>query len=697
MSTAAARPAPSLTDQVQFLPGVGPKRAAALERMGIRTCGDLLYHLPHRHERNEARTIIHLDFDTTATIVGRITAVRTEGRWRGGRTTATLIDNTGRCSLVWFSAPWMADKIHRGDIVRVSGRVTEYQRLPQLVNPKIAVLGADAPPVDESAPARFEAVYPASQELPAPVIAKLIHTHLDRLLSLVHDPLPPEHLKRRGLVGLAAALRGMHRPRSDGESIQARKRLAYDELLLLQLAVGRRRATRAGDSARPLPSSPEIDARIRRRFPFSLTPGQDRAIRAVTADLARRRPMHRLLQGDVGCGKTIVAVYAALVAVANRSQAAIMAPTELLAEQHMRSITRYLEGSRVRFARLTGGLRKADRAAILRALADGEIDLVVGTHALIQGDVKFKQLGLVIIDEQHRFGVRQRAVLRQKGLSPHYLVMTATPIPRTLAMTVFGDLDVTTIQGMPPGRSPIQTRVVTPVGREAAWLFVKQRLAAGEQAYVVYPVIDESDTMQIRAASREFQQLAREVFPDRAVGLLHGRLAADERDRVMKDFLARRIDVLVATTVIEVGIDVPNATVMAIEHAERYGLSQLHQLRGRIGRGDAPGTCLLMTDSRAAADNERLRIMESTQDGFKIAEEDLRLRGPGELIGARQHGLPALHVADLIGDAELLRLAQQDADELLRNDPPLARPAHAALRAALHERHRDALQLVHTG
>jgi ATP-dependent DNA helicase RecG len=399
----------------------------------------------------------------------------------------------------------------------------------------------------------------------------------------------------------------------------------------------------------------------------------------------------------VGCGKTVVALYAALVTVANRCQAAIMAPTELLAEQHYRSIDKYLADSRVRYALLVGRLGAKERRDMVAQIENGEVDLVVGTHALIQEDVCFQRLSLVVVDEQHRFGVRQRATIRSKGPSPHYLVMTATPIPRTLAMTVFGDLDVTTIDDLPPGRAPIQTRVVGDANSKEVWRFVCSRLDQGEQAYVVYPLIDESDKLEVKAATTECQRLSKQVFPGRSVGLLHGRLKPEERDAVMADFVAGRVDVLVATTVVEVGIDVPNATCMVIEHAERYGLSQLHQLRGRIGRGSRPGYCMLMTDSINGETTQRLSVLAATTDGFKIAEEDLRLRGPGEMMGTRQHGLPELRVANLVSDIDLLRMAQQDAGRIVQQDPQLRRPEQAVLRSLLMQKYRDTIELLDVG
>ncbi len=694
MSKSGAREV-RLGDDVQYLPGVGPSRAAHLNKLGIRTAGDLLEYFPVRHTKTESRTIENLDEGMYATVVGRIAAVQTRMGRLGRSVAATLIDNTGRCGLTWFNAPWMVQKLERGMVVRATGRVGAYRDLPQLVNPKIAVLSQDAGPISEREPARFDGVYPATAGLSSEQIGRLIHSNLDRLLAQVQECHSDGFLKERTLSGRRWALQMLHRPTNDEDAEQARRRLAYDELLLMQLAVQiGRRQRRSGATALALPVTAEIDARIRRRFPFPLTGSQDKAVKSIAADLSKPVPMNRLLQGDVGCGKTVVALYAALTAVAHKAQAAIMAPTELLAEQHARSIERFLAGSRVQSGLLTGNLKAGRRRQVLAAIASGDMNIVVGTHALIQEDVQFAGLGLVIVDEQHRFGVRQRAIMRGKGPAPHYLVMTATPIPRTLAMTVFGDLDVTTIDELPPGRAPITTRVCLRRDQPATWEFIRRRLETGEQAYVVYPIIDESDKTELRAATSEYERLKDSVFPRRRVGLMHGRLTTEERDAVMQDFAAGRIDVLVSTTVIEVGIDVANATCIVIEHAERYGLSQLHQLRGRVGRGEKPGWCFLMVQSSQAGENERLGVLAQTNDGFEIAEADLRLRGPGEMMGTRQHGLPELRAADLLRDGELLRMAQRDAESMLQSDARLRRREHVPIREMLTNRYGDALGML---
>jgi len=684
-----------LDTDIKFLKGVGPARAKRLAKLGLRTVGDLLEHFPMRHERREARLIENLDYGMTATVVGQIARVSaTFGR--GGKTIrAALIDNTGRCSLTWFHAGWIQDKIKQGMVIRATGKVNEFRHLPQIVNPQFTVLADDAGPVDESEAPELAGVYPATMEVSSKAIAKLVRANLDDMLRAADEPLPRELRVRRELPGRRWALRQMHLPENDDKREKARSRLAYDELLLMQLSVAlARRARKHAGAAQAFEINPLIDERIRARFPFALTDAQNRAIADIAGDIANPRPMNRLLQGDVGCGKTVVALYAALRAIAGKAQAAIMAPTELLAEQHYRNARKYLDGSRVRIGFMRGGVSTAERRQLRLGAAAGQLDLIVGTHALIQEGVEFKQLGLVVVDEQHRFGVKQRAALRGKGTAPHFLLMTATPIPRTMALTAFGDLDVTVIDQLPPGRSPIKTRVFMENEAREVWNLVNQRLVAGEQAYVVYPVIEESEKLDLRDATSAFEKMQNGPFADRRVALLHGRLPREERDAVMSAFAAGEIDVLVATTVIEVGIDVPNATCMVIEHSERFGLSQLHQLRGRVGRGDKPGYCYLIGDKQ---ERERLNIMAGTTDGFEIAEEDLRIRGPGEFFGTRQSGLPELRVANLAEDIDLIMRARDDAATLLRNDPHLEKKENRLLKHALKAKYGPAMEWISAG
>ncbi len=671
--------------------------------MGLVTVGDLVEHFPFRHEvEPPPQAIDTLVLDEPATVIAEVQSVRLSGPMRRLGVRAMLRDATGRMSAVWFNAPHMADRLRPGGRVRLFGKVTEHNQLAEMVNPRVQWLDGDGPGPPSAA--RLIAVYPATGQLPSRQIAAIVQAALREADAAIVETLPPELLARRGLLGRREAVLCMHHPPSLEAVPEARRRLAYEELLLMQLAIALGRRWTATHARAPiLAGSPRIDERIRRRFPFRLTDAQNRVIAEIAADLARERPMTRLLQGDVGSGKTVVALYAALLAVANRRQCAILAPTEVLAAQHFNGINRYLEGSRVRRCLLGGRGPRTGRARLLESIADEAMDLVVGTQALLEEKVRFGALGLVIVDEQHKFGVAQRATLRSKPKAsadsparfvPHYLVMTATPIPRTLSMTVFGDLDVSVIDELPPGRSRVATALVRPPDEARAWLEVRRRIARGEQAYIVYPLVEESEAVDLKAAVQEAQQIGRTLLPGAAVGLLHGRMKNPEKQEVMSRFAAGRLDVLVTTTVIEVGVDVPNATVMVVQHAERYGLSALHQLRGRVGRGSKPGLCLLFARGGGEAAARRLDVLCRTCDGFRIAEEDLRIRGPGELLGTRQHGWPEFRVASLIEDVELLTAARDDAARLVAADPRLAAPEHAALRAELRRRFREKVAFI---
>ncbi len=685
---------------VQYLPGVGPHRAKLLANLGIGAVGDLVFHLPFRYEREpEACAIGELALGEVCTVLAGVVSVRSRGGYGRPSVVVTLVDATGQCTARWFNAAWVAQKVAPGDTIRISGTVGEYRGQAQFVNPSLQVIG-DHDDERVAGQQRLLAVYPATAGITSPQIARLLDRALPGLLEQVDEWFDDAHRKQRSLPLRRTALERVHRPVRLEDAQVARRRLAYDELFLMQLAILRKRhIERSSVRGVPIANTDEIDRRIRRRFPFKLTAAQRRAIDQIVADLARAVPMNRLLQGDVGAGKTVVALYAALLTVAHRYQVAIMAPTEILAEQHGRSIQQYLAGSRVRTELLVGGLSRGARADCIQRIGRGEVDIVVGTQALLERDVEFHRLGLVIIDEQHKFGVVQRATIRSKATEgrPHYLVMTATPIPRTLALTFFGDLDVSIIDALPPGRKPIRTRYVSLDQTEQAWAFVRERLDAGEQAFVVYPLVEESEAMPLAAATVEVDRLDRAVFPNHRLGLLHGRMRPDQKDQIMRRFADGAIDVLVATTVVEVGIDVPNATVMVIPHAERFGLSQLHQLRGRIGRGDRPGYCLLMAQDPGETARSRLSVLTRTTDGFRIAEEDLLLRGPGDLMGGqRQHGFD-LKIADLIADVDLLMQARNDAAALLSADPNLTEPHHAAIRTELVRAMRGRFELIDVG
>lgn len=696
-----------LSSPIQFVKGVGPRRATALATLGIQTVGELLEYFPFRHETETGDIdIADLELDQIATVRGEVLDV-------GGRPPTLrceISDGTGTVTLRWFNVPHGRLKLFRGATVVATGKVSVFNDLPEIVQPSLQVFEPDA---DLRAPQpgqRQVGVYRGNAEIKSRAIRRVVANVLTRTDLEIPDALPGALLRKHSWPARDVALRAMHEPPDEEAYKRARDRLAYEELLVMELALALRRQKRlALQAGTKLVLTPEIDQRIRARFPFALTAGQDAAVAEIAADLGSGRPMTRLLQGDVGSGKTVVALHACLLAVAHRHQAAIMAPTEILAQQHFRNIARYLQDSRVRYALLRGGMPAAERAALLAATERGEVDLIVGTQALIQKDVSFHQLGLVVVDEQHKFGVLQRHQFRTKGPLPHYLVMTATPIPRTLALTVFGDLDVSLIKQAPPGRGRIITKSVVGKQWDTVMAYARQRLEAGEQAYVVCPVIGARTTGSaggvdllgepdasagLKSVQHTHQQLVTGPWRGLHVGLLHGALPQAEKEAAIRDFAAGRLHAVVATTVVEVGVDVPNATVMVIEHADRFGLSQLHQLRGRIGRGTRDSLCVLIARDRGGKSQQRLETMVQTTDGFAIAEADLRLRGPGQLFGTKQHGLPELRVASIIEDFSLLEAARTDAFAIARRDPQLALPEHAGLLPALRKVFGEKLALI---
>ena len=683
-----------LDTSVQFIKGVGAVRAGQLAQLGIRTLEDLLTYFPRRFDlRPQVQPIAALSADQqNATVAGEVGNIRENRFGRVPVFQCILTDATGKVAVRWFHGSWLRDRIKPGLHIAVSGPVSTYKGRLQLVNPRHQVIWGPAATdleTDELLP-----VYPASGQLSSGHIARIIQGVLPLAATLIRPWFDAEYLCRRNLMNRPAAVAAMHRPEDKVHWAQARRRLAYDECLLMQLGIGLTRLRQVSRPAHGLVISPAIDERIRARFPFGLTAAQDKAVGEIVADLGRDRPMNRLLQGDVGSGKTVVALYAALLAVARGKQAAIMAPTEILAGQHYRTISALFSdggeplwsgvfqpsylGRPLRVTLLTGSLAAKDKAAAQEAISRGEVDIAIGTHALIQEEVSFPRLGLVVVDEQHRFGVMQRAALRAKGGCPHLLVMTATPIPRTLALTVYGDLDMSLIDEMPPGRKRVKTIHVLPHERDETYGFVREQVQQGRQAYIICPLVEESEAIAAKAAVQEYEYLAREVFPDLRLGLVHGRVPAVEREVQMRAFRDGRLDILVATAVVEVGIDVANATVMLVEGADRFGLSQLHQFRGRVGRGEHQSYCILLSENPSEEAQERLRLMESIYDGFRLAEEDLRLRGPGEYFGTRQTGLPDLKVARL-SDVDLLEQARAEATRLLEGDPALARPEHRPL------------------
>jgi len=684
-----------LDTPVTYLKGVGPARADALRRLGIVTAGDLLFHVPHRYEdASTVSPIKSLEPGMHGTVIGTVISKGVIPTRKGLRIfQAVLRDETGMIEVSWPGQPFLDRTIDKGDALLVTGNVRFFHGR-QLQPREFVNLGDDD---SATAHGRVLSVYPATEGLSFKLIRSIVDTHLDALLPQLVEYLPPDIVALGGVPAIGEALRMVHRPASIADAMQGRARLAFEELFFVQLLHQRAkdlaREKRAGvrfDNKRTLTS------RLRKDLPFELTGAQVRSIREIFADMCSDRRMQRLLQGDVGSGKTIVALFAALLAIESGYQAAIMAPTELLAEQHHRTLTKLLEPLGIAPLLLTGSLPARERKAVARQLAGAEPVLVVGTHALVQEATVFAKLGFAAIDEQHRFGVEQRKALGAKGEAPDVLLMSATPIPRSLALTLYGDLDLSMLDERPPGRQPIATALRRESGRARVLQFIDRQIEQGRQAYIVYPVIEESEKTELKAATTMYDLLAAGPFANRRVALLHGRIPSDERDDIMRRFRDGEIDVLVATTVIEVGIDVANATVMLIEHPERFGLSQLHQLRGRVGRGADESYCILLGDvSPEVAD--RLSVFVRTDDGFDIAREDLRMRGMGDLFGERQSGVPTFRIADPLRDEELNERARMAATTLLERDPSLDRPEHANLRRVLGERYARSLELFRVG
>lgn len=689
--------AASLTTPVQFLPGVGPRRAPLLERLGLRGAADVLFFFPRDYQdMTQLRAVVDLEEGKLQTVRGTVEEFELRGTSPGRSVLGVLIRSEcgGHLRAIWFNQPFMRDKFARGRRVMLSGKPRRNGLFWEMSHPLVTQL-AD----DETEPeGRILPVYPLTEGLQQWHVRRIVRGVLETHVGLLDEVFPADYLDAHDLWPLVRALPAIHFPDSWEDLERARRRFVYQELFVLQLGLAiRRQRQRVNGQAPPMEVSAKIDARIRRRFPFELTEDQRRAIAEISADMARPVPMNRLLQGDVGSGKTIVAVYAMLAAVAHGYQAALMAPTEVLARQHALTLKRLLAGSQVRLCPLVGGLSPAARRDALASIAAGQVDLVVGTQAILQEDVVFAKLGLVVIDEQHKFGVRQRAALKQAALDPHYLVMTATPIPRTVTMTLFGDLDVSTLRAAPPGRQKVHTYLAGDDQRDRWWDFFRRKLREGRQGFVVVPLVEESETIAAVSLDETYEALVNGPLEAFRVGLIHGRMTSDEKDAVMADFRSGEFQVLVSTSVVEVGIDVPNATLMTIENAERFGLAQLHQLRGRISRGRTPGYCAVFarTDSEEAL--ERLKAFASTTDGFQLAEIDFTLRGPGELFGTRQHGLPPFRVADLLRDTEFLEEARRDAMALVAADPGLADARHAKLRRQMLARYGTVLELGDVG
>ena len=698
----------ALGQSVEAVRAVGPKRGTDLARFGLGTVEDLLYHLPFRYEdRRALRPLAALQVGEEATAVGEVTRAR-EGRvGRRGRRILEVVlrDPGGVLLLVWFhQIPYFSRRLSPGQRLVVHGKVEPPlgAAAPRMIHPEIETLGPDEPVA-----ARVLPVYEKPTEMHVGAMRRIVHAAVEEFADRAPSALPAEVAARQRLVDLPRALRHVHCPAPEadlealgGSRSLAHRSLIFDELFFLQLGLALRRSAAGQEPGTAFPRSTRLVLALRARLPFRPTGAQERAFTEIEEDLARPHPMRRLLQGDVGSGKTLVALLAALTVIEAGDQAVLMAPTELLAEQHLETVRPLAEPLGVEPVLLTGAVKGRARRAALAGLGAGRIPLAVGTHALIQEGVTFGRLGLAIVDEQHRFGVLQRAALqRQAGeRAVDVLVMSATPIPRTLALTLYGDLAVSTLDELPPGRTPITTRLCRESRRHEVYARIREAAATGHQAYIVYPLVEESEKSSLRAASTMVHELAAGPLAGLRLDLVHGRMKADEKDGVMRRFKAGEFDVLVSTTVIEVGIDVPNATAIVIEHAERFGLAQLHQLRGRVGRGQAPGhCCLVVPDWTGEEAYQRLTTLERSTDGFYIAEADLALRGPGDFLGTRQAGLPPFRVASLVRDTALLRAARDEALAWLARDPDLSAPESETVRAVLRHRWKGRLGLAQVG
>ena len=691
-------PPAGLATPLQYVKGVGPHRAKLLAKKGLETVEDALFFLPIRHEdRTRLTPLRAIQVGQVVTCAGTIAGISPPPPGRARVPLVLLLrDASGYGTATIFGRGWLTRVFQRGQQLVLHGKGARFKdKITLQVQDWELVESGDDEPIHAGA---LVPVYSTTEGLHQRTLRSLMYHLVERFAAEVGETLPETSRRRRGLVPITEALTGVHFPPSEAQLAAAHRRLAFEDFLLLQLglAILRSRTSRSQGIAMSPPGA--LVKRLREALPWSLTGAQERVWDEIRRDMAAPYPMHRLLQGDVGSGKTIVAALAVLTAVEAGYQAAVMAPTEILAEQHVMTFSRLLEPLGVPVTLLTSALKGRERRLRRAAVAAGEVGCIVGTHALVQEAVEFRKLGLVVVDEQHRFGVAQRARLKAKGESPDVLVMTATPIPRTLALTLYGDLDVSVLDELPPGRKPIRTEARGEGKRPQIYKFLQAQVAEGRQIYVVYPLIEESEAIDLKAATDMARRLQIEVFPDLVVGLLHGRLSFEAKDDIMQRFKAGEIHVLVSTTVIEVGIDVPNASVMLIEHAERFGLSQLHQLRGRVGRGPWKSYCILLTSGKLGDDAQRrVEVMVETNDGFKLAEVDLQLRGPGEFFGTRQSGLPEFRVADLLRDAALLEEARRDALTIVAADPELRAPEHRGLRQALLARWRGKLALASVG
>jgi ATP-dependent DNA helicase RecG len=695
----------TLQSPIQYLKGIGPVKGKALASLGIKTVEDFLYHIPRRYlDRSNITPISRLQANTRATVMGIVESYGIK-RWRSPQYWVVLREDKSFLKLVWFSGiRYIQNRFKEGDTVIASGEVKDFYGL-QMPHPEFEIISGSLDADSEKLihTGRVIPLYASTSELKNLYLdsrgfRRSISFLLENLPQ-IQETIPQKVIEELNLPALDWSLKNIHFPDSLEDAKKARMRLAFEELFYLELLLALRKKRSETREEGIIFQRPGESIKIfLESLPFELTSAQRKVLNEIYQDISSGKAMHRLLQGDVGSGKTIVALITMLMAVENGYQTALMAPTEVLAEQHYLSLSYLLETLEIEPLLLTSSVKTLEKKKVLSKISSGEGKIVIGTHSLIQKEVNFNNLGLAVIDEQHRFGVMQRLGLKLKGKSPHLLVMTATPIPRTLALTVYGDLDVSVIDQMPPGRKKIETRLLDENSSERGYSFLEEELKKGRQAYIVYPLIEESEKADLKAATEGYKYLQEKIFPHRRPALLHGRIKREEREKVMRDFRSKNYDILVCTTVIEVGLDVPNATLMLIEHAERFGLSQLHQLRGRIGRGEERSYCILkFSDSISEDARKRLRILSSTTDGFQISEADLKLRGPGEFFGTKQHGLPDFKIADLTEDLGLLYKARDWAFKIVQGDPSLSSRENLCLRNKFIRRYKDKFKLADVG
>ena len=698
-----------LLTPIQYIKGVGPKRAKLFEKKGILTVEDGLYFLPRSYEdRRHLKKISELMAGGKETGFGEILLSGTAFYQNKKKRVFEVVvgDGSGTITLKWFrgNERYLKERFKKGQKMIFSGEVRWFNYQKEIHHPDVEIVEGDIEE-DYLNFKRIVPIYSETEGLYQRTLRRLLKSIVDGYSDELMSPIPAEIVERQDLIDFSEAFRRVHFP-PDGESIEklnlqrsdGHRRIIFDEFFFLELGLALKKRGVALEAGISFKTGGTLSQKLLNQLSFQLTRAQERALAEIVEDMERPHPMNRLIQGDVGSGKTIVALLASLRAVEFGYQAAIMAPTEVLAEQHYLTIHRWVEPLGVGVALLTSNIKGSEREEIYDRIRRGEVQIVIGTHAVIQEQVEFHRLGLAIIDEQHKFGVVQRGLLKKKGGNPDVLVMTATPIPRTLAMTIYGDLDISLIDEMPPGRMPVETRVFPESARNRVYRIVEEEVKKGRQVFIVYPLVEESEKLDLKDATQMAEHLQKDVFPGFRIGLLHGRMKSDEKEAIMGEFKERAIHILVATTVIEVGIDIPNASVMVVEHAERFGLSQLHQLRGRIGRGQYPSKCILLAQYRSSEEAKiRLRAMEQTNDGFKIAEQDLELRGPGEFFGIRQSGLPDFRVAHLIRDTPILIEARREAFRLVQGDPDLEKPSHSALKDVLKKRWKGRLELATIG